>query len=301
MPRAKMITINAANRVREAANVHAWCRIGRNANSTDPATSIAANTSTSWTSAPVAIVNPSLDVARSGEPEITADERDGLPPDPHDLRLSVLRLDAHLDAARMMDFDPLFNHERRGGQLPAKREVRATRPRRTAGRRVLDSKIRGEPPCVDSGPGRLAPEGERVADDFLPKFGEDLPEGPQVRIEALDDVNRTKRNLKGRDPGRGDLGDQPFRTEVLRAYAQGRGEGLDILDFRPEGGFALRHDDFLHLSGLADQFEREHADLEFLVDDRGSVGMRDEALHGRDECRADRGMAGARDLGPRRG
>ena len=44
MPRAKMITINAANRVREAANVHAWCRIGRNANSTDPATSIAANT-----------------------------------------------------------------------------------------------------------------------------------------------------------------------------------------------------------------------------------------------------------------
>src|SRR2546425_849837 len=97
-----------------------------------------------------------------------------------------------------------------------------------------------------------------------------------------------------------DLGNEPLQAEVVGALPKGRCERLGILDLGTERRPPLGHDDFLHLAALADQFERQHADLEFLVDDGGSVWVRDEAFHRRDERGADRRMAGERDLAARR-
>src|SRR6267143_221571 len=100
MPSATMTTMSPAKIRRDAANVHARCKIGSNASRTAPATSIAANRYTNWTSAAVAIVDPSIEVVLSGEAEIAPDDGDRLAAHPHDLRFPVLHLDAHLDAAR---------------------------------------------------------------------------------------------------------------------------------------------------------------------------------------------------------
>ena len=98
--------------------------------------------------------------------------------DPHDLRFPVLHLDAHFDAARVVDLDSLFDHEGRPGQLAARREVCAARAGRAPGRRVLDPEIRDETPRVDGRTRRLAAEGEDIADDLLTELGENLAEGP---------------------------------------------------------------------------------------------------------------------------
>src|SRR6266849_11148961 len=70
MPKATMTTVSASKIRPDAANVHARCKIGRNASRTAPATSIAANRNTNWTSAAVAIVNPSIEVVLSRQAEI---------------------------------------------------------------------------------------------------------------------------------------------------------------------------------------------------------------------------------------
>src|SRR2546421_11269794 len=101
--------------------------------------------------------------------------------------------------------------------------------------RNKNPEIRDEASGVDGRAGRLASEGEGVADDFLPELGEDLSQVSQVRIQALDDIEGSKRNLEGLSPGRRDLGSQPLRGELLRAHPERRCERLQLLYLRPEG------------------------------------------------------------------
>src|SRR6266566_4679063 len=269
-----------------------------------PEASSAAKTRTSSISSAAGIEAPDSRVrlrrtfaaGRPREAQAPPDQRYDLPADPHDFRRTALHLDDHLDPRRVVDLNPLLDHERRRGQLAVRREVRTARTRRAPRRGILDVEIRHERPRVDVGSGRLRLERERVAYDLLAELREHLLERPPVRIQFLHDIEGPERNLEGRDPGRGDLWDQAFRADVAGPDLERLGERLDVPQLRTEDRLALRHDDLRHLPALADQLEREDADLEFLVHDRRAVGMRDEPLERRDERRADRRMPRERDL-----
>src|SRR2546427_60096 len=86
-------------------------------------------------------------------------------------------------------------------------------------------------------------------------------------ISTLTSMRLAWGDLEGWDARRHDLGNESLRAEVVRSDPEGRCERSEILDLRPERRLALGHDDFLHLPAFADQFERQHADFEFLVDD----------------------------------
>src|SRR5207244_6603926 len=120
------------------------------------------------------------------------------------------------------------------------REVRTARTRRAPGRGVLETEIRGEAASVDGRTRGLAAEGEGVAHDLLPEFRCHFSESPQIRIEALHEVDRPKGNLEGRSAGRRNLGNKPLRPEVLRAHAERRGQRRGDLGFGSERPFDLR-------------------------------------------------------------
>src|SRR5437667_10950467 len=214
---------------------------------------------------------------RLREPQVPTDDRHGLASDADHLRFPVLRLHADLDAARVVDLDPLFNDERRRGQLPAGREVRATGAGGASGRGILDPQFRYEPARVDVSPGGLGLESERIAHDLLTKLRENLLERPWVWIHLLYHIEGTAGYLEGCDPGRGDLGGEAFQPDVSDGDLERLRKRLDALHPRPEDRLALRHDDLLHLPALAEQLQRQDANLEFLLNDCRPVRMRCEA------------------------
>src|SRR5712691_9327039 len=60
----------------------------------------------------------------SGQTKLAVNDRDRLASDADDFRPSVFRLDADLDAARVMNLNPLLDHEGRSGELLVSRKVR---------------------------------------------------------------------------------------------------------------------------------------------------------------------------------
>src|SRR5205807_4695104 len=84
---------------------------------------------------------------------------------------------------------------------------------------------------------------------------------------------------------------ESLRADVSHPDPEGVRERGEALELRTEGGLALRHDHLLHLPAFADQLEGQDANLEFLVDDRRTVRMRDETLEGGDVRGPDRRVA----------
>src|SRR6266480_4038014 len=233
------------------------------------------------------------------EAEGSSNQRRDLAPDADDLRLAVLHLHADLNPTSVVDLHALFDDERRGGQLPVRREVRTAGPRGTSGRRVFDPEVRREAAGMDRGIGRDGLQGERIAHDLLPELRQDLAKVPKVRVQSLDDLKGPDRDLERLDSRRRDLRDQALQTDVLRSYTEGARERLDVLQLSAERGLALGHDHLSHLATLADQFEGQHADLQFLIDHGGTIRMWDESFLGRNEGGPDRRMARERDLSAR--
>src|SRR5205809_795998 len=117
-----------------------------------------------------------------------------------------------------------------------------------------------------------------------------------VGVQSLDDLEGPDWDLERLDSRRRDLREEALQADVLRSDTEGARERLDVLQLGAERGLALGHDHLSHLAALADQFEGQHADLQFLIDHRGTIRMRDEAFLGRDVRRPDRRMARERDL-----
>src|SRR3972149_4517364 len=122
-----------------------------------------------------------------------------------DLHLAVLHLDADFDAACVVDLHPLLHDERRRGKLPVGGEVDTKGTRGTPRRRILSSQARDEGPRVDMCARGLRPEGERIADDLVPELRQDFLQGAEIRLETLDNVQGSDRDLEGLDSRGRDL------------------------------------------------------------------------------------------------
>ena len=180
-----------------------------------------------------------------------------------------------------------------------RRQVRTAGARGAPRRGVFDPEVWREAARMDRGIGRDGLQGEGIAHDLLPELRQDLAKVPKVRVQSLDDLEGPDRDLERLDSRRRDLREEALQADVLRSDTEGARERLDVLQLGAERGLALGHDHLSHLAALADQFEGQHADLQFLIDHGGTIGMRDESFLGRDEGGPDGRMARERDLSAR--
>src|SRR5439155_492944 len=139
----------------------------------------------------------------------------------------------------------------------------------------------GESTGVHRGVRRRRLEGEGIAHNLLAELGHDALQGPKVRVEFSDHLEGPHRHLQGWNARRGHLRREAPQADIPHAHPEGCRQRPHVFQVHPEGGLALGHDHLLHLTGLADQLERQNANLQFLIDNRGSIGMRDEPLEGR--------------------
>src|SRR5437016_13353665 len=130
-----------------------------------------------------------------------------------------------------------------------------------------------------------------MAHDRLPELRQDLAKVPKVRVQSLDDLERSDRDLERLDSRRRDLRDEALQADVFRAYTERAREWLDVLQLGSERGLARGHDHLCHLAALADQFEVQYSDLQFLIDHGGTIVTGDEAFLGRDVGGPDGWMA----------
>src|SRR5437016_13874085 len=121
-----------------------------------------------------------------------------------------------------------------------------------------------------------------MAHDRLPELRQDLAKVPKVRVQSLDDLERSDRDLERLDSRRRDLRDEALQADVFRSYTERAREWLDVLQLGTERGLSLGHDHLSHLAALADQLEGHHPDLHFLIDNGGTIGRRDQAYDHRD-------------------
>src|SRR5947199_8497915 len=119
---------------------------------------------------------------------------------------------------------------------------------------------------MDRGIGRDGLQGEGIAHDLLPELRQRLAKVPKVRVQSLDDLEGPDWDLERLDSRRRDLREEALQADALRSDTEGARGRLDVLQLVAERRLALGHDTLSHLAALADQYARQHADHEFMID-----------------------------------
>src|SRR3972149_86614 len=167
-------------------------------------------------------------------------ERERPPHDGHDRPgdadargLSGFHGHGNLDAARVMDLDPLLDCEPvLRGQLAVEGEVPAARACRAPRCGVLRDAMEREEPASVQVRVPLRVEREHVCARLAVDAGEDLRKRVRVRVHLPPDVEGPYGDLEGVRPGRRDPGREPRRSDVPRPDSEGlraRGHVRDAL------------------------------------------------------------------------